>query len=130
MDVNLTSAQITATNCFSEALKTVIKVCFWMRIRHLNFLKDLCYPFLTSHRELYCSFSVTLIKQKLHPVHVLAKIYMAGLLMDWAPNPSSAENSFQSSLYCEDPFVRNVKSAMYLRVLWLAFWAQKNLSVT
>lgn len=56
MDVNLTSAPITATNCFSEALKTVIKVCFWVRIRHLNFLKDLSYPFFTIPRGIVLQF--------------------------------------------------------------------------
>lgn len=70
------------------------------------------------------------MKQKLNPVRALAKIYMAGLLMDWAPIPSSAENRSQSSLYCEDPFVRNVWRIMYLRLLGIAFWAQKNLAVT
>lgn len=44
MDVNLTSASVTATNCFSEASKTVIKVCSWVRISHLNFPKNLYYP--------------------------------------------------------------------------------------
>lgn len=39
---------------------------------------------------------------------VLARICMAGLFMDSAPIPSSAGNRSQSSLYCEDPFVRNV----------------------
>lgn len=47
MDVNITSASIVATNCFSEALKTAMKVYSRVRIRHLNFLKGPYYPVLS-----------------------------------------------------------------------------------
>jgi len=47
MDVNITSASIVETNCFSEALKTAMKVYSRVRIRHLNFLKGPYYPVLS-----------------------------------------------------------------------------------
>lgn len=73
MDVNLTSASITTTNCFSEALKTVIKVCSWVRIRQLNFLKDLYYPVFNIPQGIELQFSVATVKQKLNPVCAPAK---------------------------------------------------------
>lgn len=82
MDANLTSASTAATNCFSEALKTVIKVCSWVRIRHLNFLKDLYYLVFNIPQGTVLQFAVTIVKQKLNPLCAPAKIYMAGLLME------------------------------------------------